>query len=588
MLRNSVQRNRIHQRLLKRNSLAASGALQITLSGKAVRKALEFLFPPVSQLTPVPQKSEPSLRPTLRPWIGIIDQIIREDAALPKKLQTTAMRILQKLRDEHGYRGGYSMVQEYVLQTRNPAGRETSPRRIAQLNRRKKPSLETANAPGQGDVASSPLPQEERTVVEQSVPSICYRLSQHPQRHREPDGLASEWMRSVLQGAIPLDILAKELRDTPLSELEALFSAATKAELPIRNKSMAVLAYLRGIGCTPICSFLQISSGSLFRYWRLFRKGGTDMLFAKRTRSDKQSNDETVKNAVFSLLHSPPASHGVNRTTWRMADLHSVLSEQCHRNVGVEAIHTIIKEAGWKWRHARVVLTSNDPEYRTKVDAIKKILSELKADEAFFSIDEYGPFAIKQKGGVKQVAPGEQYVVPQWQKSKGWTILTAALELSRNQVSHFYSRKKNTGEIIKMADRLREQYRTCSTIYLSWDAASWHVSKDLAAHLEEINRQAAADGFPIVKTAPLPACSQFLNVIESIFSGMARAIIHNSDYPSVEAAHEAIDRYFARRNEDFAQHPKRAGRKIWGKERVPSMFAEGQNCKDPMYQYPIG
>jgi len=50
-------------------------------------------------------------------------------------------------------------------------------------------------------------------------------------------------------------------------------------------------------------------------------------------------------------------------------------------------------------------------------------------------------------------------------------ILTAALELSRNQVTHFYSRKKNTDEMIKMADMLRDQYRTCSTIYLSWDAA---------------------------------------------------------------------------------------------------------------------
>jgi hypothetical protein len=38
------------------------------------------------------------------------------------------------------------------------------------------------------------------------------------------------------------------------------------------------------------------------------------------------------------------------------------------------------------------------------VDGIKKILSELGQDETFFSIDEYGPFAAKKKGGVKRVA----------------------------------------------------------------------------------------------------------------------------------------------------------------------------------------
>ncbi len=186
---------------------------------------------------------------------------------------------------------------------------------------------------------------------------------------------------------------------------------------------------------------------------------------------------------------------------------------------------------------------------------------------------------------MKRLAPGEKYFVPQYQKSKGWLIVTAALELSRNQVSYFYSRKKNTDEMIKMADLLRTQYRACRTIYLSWDAASWHVSKNLNAHLETINRRASVDRFPIVKTVPLPAGAQFLNVIESVFSGMARAIIHNSNYHSVAAAQEAIDRYIRDRNDYFTRNPKRAGRTIWGKERVPSVFIEGQNCKDPMYQF---
>jgi hypothetical protein len=246
-------------------------------------------------------------------------------------------------------------------------------------------------------------------------------------------------------------------------------------------------------------------------------------------------------------------------------------------------IRSLIRSAGFRWRKAKVVLTSRDPNYLLKVEAITNILSALKEDEAFLSIDEFGPFAIRQRGGLKRVGPGENYVVPQWQKSKGWTIITAALELSRNRVTHFYSQKKNTEEMIKMADLLRTEYRYCSTVYLSWDAASWHISKKLFSHLARLNQHAARDGWPILMTAPLPAGSQFLNVIESVFSGMARAIIHNSDYPSVEAAKVAIDRYFDERNKHFAAYPKRAGHKIWGRERVPSEFCEGNNCKDPRY-----
>ncbi|WP_246729048.1 hypothetical protein [Methylosinus sp. RM1] len=65
---------------------------------------------------------------------------------------------------------------------------------------------------------------------------------------------------------------------------------------------------------------------------------------------------------------------------------------------------------------------------------------------------------------------------------------------------------------------------------------------------------------------------------------MARAIIHNSDYGSVDEAKAAIDRYFEERNRHFREHPRRAGNRIWGKERVPPEFAEGNNCKDPRYR----
>jgi hypothetical protein len=134
-----------------------------------------------------------------------------------------------------------------------------------------------------------------------------------------------------------------------------------------------------------------------------------------------------------------------------------------------------------------------------------------------------------------------------------------------------------------MADLLRSQYCRCKTIYLSWDAASWHISKELKAHLEKLNREGMNE-YPVVTTAPLPAGAQFLNVIESIFSGMARAIIHNSDYSSVAAATDAIDLYFQERNVHFASQPSRAGEKIWRLEREPCEFSESNNCKGPSYR----
>ena len=106
------------------------------------------------------------------------------------------------------------------------------------------------------------------------------------------------------------------------------------------------------------------------------------------------------------------------------------------------------------------MLTSADPAYSEKLDHIHSIFSaSLQLNEAFFSIDEYGPFAVKMYGGRKLASAGEQPVVPQWQKSRGSLIVTAALELSSNQITHFYSDHKNTDEMIKMMDVLGRQVR---------------------------------------------------------------------------------------------------------------------------------
>jgi hypothetical protein len=165
-------------------------------------------------------------------------------------------------------------------------------------------------------------------------------------------------------------------------------------------------------------------------------------------------------------------------------------------------------------------------------------------------------------------------------------ICTAALELSTNQVTHFYSDKKNTQEMVKLLEILLKEYSHEERIYFSWDAASWHASQALEKKVAESNRQASgtAQKIPLVELVPLPARAQFLNVIESVFSGMARAIIHNSDYQSVEEAMQAIDRYFAERNQYFKENPKRAGNKIWGQERVVTAFSASNNCKDPAYR----
>ena len=88
-----------------------------------------------------------------------------------------------------------------------------------------------------------------------------------------------------------------------------------------------------------------------------------------------------------------------------MSDLKRVLAEKGQKACP-QVIKEIIMAAGYNWRKARKVLTSTDPQYQEKLAKIQSILSTLGSNERFFSIDEYGPFAVKMHGGRSLMLPG--------------------------------------------------------------------------------------------------------------------------------------------------------------------------------------
>lgn len=395
-----------------------------------------------------------------------------------------------------------------------------------------------------------------------------------------------DWMNKLSQrGFRESEIINQFSKKLTPKDLSILLENLLSPKLLHRKKAITILSYLNGIPNSIIYKFLIISSRSVERYIQTFKRDGSIKLFKSLRKTKKKSEDSKYIDKIFEILHAPPSSYGINRTSWKMIDIHRLMRE-AGLNIALSNIRQIIRNSGYKVRSAKKVLTSTDPDYKEKLKKITEILSSLGSHEKFFSIDEYGPFSVKIQGGRMLMPPGETNIVPQYQKSKGTIILTAAIELSTNQVIHFYSDKKNTEEMIKLLNILLERYPDEECIYLSWDAASWHASQALYERVEEINSTEYKNKHksPIVKLAPLPACAQFLNIIESIFSGMSRAIIHNSNYESVDASKNAIDLYFQERNQHFKENPKRAGNKIWGKERVIAEFNESNNCKDPRYR----
>ena len=78
------------------------------LDRKTVRKMLSFSVPPGYR------RGKPPRRPKLGPFTGIIDRILGDDRTSHRKQRHTAKRIFDRLRDEYGFTGGYTIVKDYV------------------------------------------------------------------------------------------------------------------------------------------------------------------------------------------------------------------------------------------------------------------------------------------------------------------------------------------------------------------------------------------------------------------------------------------------------------------------------------------
>jgi hypothetical protein len=255
--------------------------------------------------------------------------------------------------------------------------------------------------------------------------------------------------------------------------------------------------------------------------------------------------------------------------------------EHGHR-ISQTTVREHLKEAGYSWKKSRRTLTSPDPDYRDKVDLLLQTLQSLQSDEMLFFVDELGPLRVKRYGGRSHSLKNVPQTHPQKQPSKGSITLHGALSATTNQVTWLYGDAKDTTAMVDLLEILFNQYHGRSRLFITWDAASWHRSNQLIEWVDNFNAESRStrDG-PVVELVPLPHCAQFLNVIESVFSGMKRAVIHNSNYASQAEMKTAISRHFRDRNSYFMENPKRAGKRIWEID----FFADSDNLRSGMYRH---
>lgn len=350
-----------------------------------------------------------------------------------------------------------------------------------------------------------------------------------------------------------------------IEEIKILTRYRASIHKKYSKKATAILMASEGRTLVETMDVTNAAKRTIYRWLRNFRKDRLESIKVHVHASLARENAKAELQArVIGIIHKMPALYGINRTTWTYGSIAEAYQQEYCSVISKDKVKGVIKNTDYCWRRAKSVLTSPDPDYRTKVEKLLDTLQGLKEGERFFFIDEVGPYRVQKYGGRILMPRDQTLTVTEHQKSRGKIQFVAALEAVTNQLSWAFTPDKSAVSVIALIEKIAQEYDGCPVAYFTWDAFTVHNSKAIMGWVTDHNK--AAKG-PHIEVIPLPSKSQFLNVIESVFSGMKKAVICNSDYDRPQDMQDAIARHFEERNQFYRENPKRAGDKIWDKQR---------------------
>ena len=99
---------RVRRAVLVDGQSQRSVAREFGISRKSVRKMVSFSVPPGYR------REQSPARPKLDGFVGVIEAMVEEDRTRPPKQRHTARRVWERLKEEHHFTGGYTIVKDYL------------------------------------------------------------------------------------------------------------------------------------------------------------------------------------------------------------------------------------------------------------------------------------------------------------------------------------------------------------------------------------------------------------------------------------------------------------------------------------------
>jgi transposase len=354
-----------------------------------------------------------------------------------------------------------------------------------------------------------------------------------------------------------------------LEEQQQLQSLANSRAAPLREVQRAriLLGYHAGQSFSALSRTTRLSRRIIYKHVDRALAAGVAVALRDRAHGSEPIITPEAKAWVLALACTKPKDHGLAAELWTRSALakhirHSARAAGHPSVAGVakSTIHVILRDAPVRPHKIKYYLERRDPEFDRKMKEVLIVyreVSQLLASSPPPGSPQTVTVSVDEKPGVQALAttspdlppvPGKHPEVGRDYEYErlGTASILAGLDLHDGHVTARVERRHRSVEFIGLLRDLDAYYPPETTIRLSLDNHSAHISKETMAYLAT-----RPNRFVYVHT---PKHGSWLNLVETLFGKMARTFLRGMRVQSWQELKTRILRGIAEINEAPVVH----------------------------------
>jgi transposase len=332
-------------------------------------------------------------------------------------------------------------------------------------------------------------------------------------------------------------------------------SKSRKAPLREVQRAKVLLHYADKVPILQIQQLVNVSRPSIYKCIDKALAAGADAgLKDHYHRPFEPTIDDAAKTWVINLACTKPKDHGLAAELWTYNEL-AKYTRKYAPSAGHPSLSKAAKATIWRILSAdeiqphkiKYYLERRDPDFERKMQEVLMVYQEVNLQNDQKPVDNIHPgmitVSVDEKPGVQAInnvapdlppKPGRHKSVGRDYEYKrlGTVSILAALDLHNGKIIAQVHDRHRSREFIELLKELDGCYPKESMIRIILDNHSAHISKETMKYL------ASRPGrFMYVHT---PKHGSWLNLIESVFSKMARSFLRHIRVSSKEELKERI------------------------------------------------